>query len=203
MNNEPVTTLDIAYQLTAIEHRIDKIRQVLFFYDNVPDDNRIAELIKEWRTLDRQRREFEKTNLYKGLRKDYQQYHLYLRVLSQSNSVIRNCYRIFLSGHWSFEETMFQCIKVLDIAFQDMCKVAFEKTLSNPSPLVFGVDWAKEDKSQDKTVFEPLRLSEKDIEFLRLDKESAVRYESFIKAKLSDASELLDETNKKKDNTYD
>ena len=38
-----------AYAKTSIEQRVNKIEQKLFWYDNLPEDDRIVEYVKEWR----------------------------------------------------------------------------------------------------------------------------------------------------------
>ena len=38
---------------SLIERRVDKIKQVLFWYDNIPDDERIVALVKEWHDLNK------------------------------------------------------------------------------------------------------------------------------------------------------
>ena len=43
----------IAYEITLLEVRIDKIKQELFWYDNVPKDEEIVELVMQWRDMEK------------------------------------------------------------------------------------------------------------------------------------------------------
>lgn len=53
-------TLQISYDMTAVQQKINKIEQKLFWYDNVPEDARIVELIKQWREYRRELEELQK-----------------------------------------------------------------------------------------------------------------------------------------------
>jgi hypothetical protein len=54
--------LNTAYTQTMLELRINKIQQILFWYDNVPSDEEIVNYIMEWRELRRQLKELGISN---------------------------------------------------------------------------------------------------------------------------------------------
>ncbi len=56
--------LEKARKQTALELRIDKIWQKLFWYDNVPPDEDIVSLLMEWRECRRQLKELGVSNVY-------------------------------------------------------------------------------------------------------------------------------------------
>lgn len=58
------SALDIAYEQTIIEVRIDKIQQKLFWYDNVPPDEHIVAYILEWRECRKRLKELGIKNRY-------------------------------------------------------------------------------------------------------------------------------------------
>lgn len=56
-----MTELHIAFEITQREQRIEKIRQIIFDYDNLPPDGKVVEYIKEWRQLNKEIKELKWT----------------------------------------------------------------------------------------------------------------------------------------------
>lgn len=46
-----MNTTEMIYECTVLEQRMDKIRQTLLFYDNLPEDEEIVRLVKRWNEL--------------------------------------------------------------------------------------------------------------------------------------------------------